>query len=57
MLREIEIEAGMSAGSLSKAALAAADLDKRISNISPEIKFEDEKLIIQLLSAKLSFRY
>jgi hypothetical protein len=43
MLREIEKEAGMSAGSLSKAALAAADLDKRISSISPQIQFEDEK--------------
>jgi hypothetical protein len=43
MLREIEQEAGMSAGSLSKAALAAADLDKRISAISPEIQFEKEE--------------
>jgi hypothetical protein len=42
-LREIEKEAGMSAGSLSKAALAAADLDKRISAISPEIQFEKEE--------------
>ena len=43
MLREIEQEAGMSAGSLSKAALAAADWDKRISAISPEIQFEKEE--------------
>jgi len=43
MLKEIEQEAGMSAGSLSKAALAAADLDKRISAISPEIQFEKEE--------------
>jgi len=43
MLREIETEAGLSAGSLSKAALAAADLDKRISAISPEIQFEKEE--------------
>jgi hypothetical protein len=43
MLREIEQEAGMSAGSLSKAALAAADLDKRISAISPQIQFENEE--------------
>jgi len=43
MLREIEAEAGLSAGSLSKAALAAADLDKRISAINPEIQFESEE--------------
>lgn len=43
MLREIEQEAGMSAGSLSKAALAAADLDKRISAISPNLQFENEE--------------
>ena len=43
MLREIETEAGLSAGSLSKAALAAADLDKRISAINPEIQFESEE--------------
>lgn len=43
MLREIESEAGLTAGSLSKAALAAADMDKRISAISPEIQFEKEE--------------
>lgn len=55
MLREIEQEAGMSAGSLSKAALAAADLDKRISNISPEIKFdkeEDKQLLANMATMK-----
>jgi hypothetical protein len=55
MLREIEKEAGMSAGSLSKAALAAADLDKRISNISPEIKFdkeEDKQLLANMATMK-----
>ena len=55
MLREIEAEAGMSAGSLSKAALAAADLDKRISNISPEIQFdkeEDKQLLANMATMK-----
>lgn len=55
MLREIEQEAGMSAGSLSKAALAAADLDKRISNISPEIQFdkeEDKQLLANMATMK-----
>lgn len=42
-LRNIEQEAGLTTGSLSKAALAAADLDKRISAISPEIQFEKEE--------------
>jgi len=55
MLREIEKEAGMSAGSLSKAALAAADLDKRISSISPEIQFkneEDKQLLANMATMK-----
>jgi hypothetical protein len=55
MLSEIEKEAGMSAGSLSKAALAAADLDKRISSISPDIQFkseEDKQLLANMATMK-----
>jgi hypothetical protein len=42
-LRELQAETGLSAAELSKAAIAAADLDKRLSAISPEIQFKDEK--------------
>jgi len=42
-LRELEKETGLSAAELSKAAIAAADLDKRLSAISPEIQFEKEE--------------
>ena len=42
-LREMEKEAGLALGSLSKMGLAAAELDKRVSSISPSIKFENEE--------------
>ena len=42
-LREIENEAGLARGSLSKAGLAAAELDSRLSQISPSIKFKSEE--------------
>jgi hypothetical protein len=42
-LREIEQEAGLASGSLSKAGLAAAELDARVSQISPSIKFKNEE--------------
>lgn len=42
-LREIESEAGLARGSLSKAGLAAAELDARVSQISPSIKFKSEE--------------
>ena len=41
-LKEMESEAGLAAGTLSKAALASSELDKRLSNISPSINFKDE---------------
>ncbi len=43
MLKEMAEVTGISAAELSKSALAAADLDKRISAISPEIQFEKEE--------------
>jgi hypothetical protein len=42
-LREMEKEAGLSTGSLTKAALAAADLDKRVSQINPSLQFDSEE--------------
>jgi methyl-accepting chemotaxis protein len=45
-LREMEEEAGLAAGSLSKSALAAADLDKRLSTVSAaglSFKSEEDK--------------
>jgi hypothetical protein len=42
-LREISKETGISTGELSKMALSAADLDKRLSSISPSLKFEKEE--------------
>lgn len=50
-LRQMEEEAGLAAGSLSKSALAAAELDKRISQISPSINFkrdEDRQLLANM---------
>ena len=41
-LKQMEKEAGLAGGSLSKAALASAELDKRLSNINPSINFKDE---------------
>jgi hypothetical protein len=42
-LKEMATETGISFEQLSKTALAAADLDKRISNISPSLQFEKEE--------------
>ena len=43
-LRQMEEEAGLAAGSLSKSALAAADLDKRLSQVSGAgLKFKNEE--------------
>jgi hypothetical protein len=45
-LREMEEQAGLAAGSLSKSALAAADLDKRLSTVSAaglSFKSEEDK--------------
>lgn len=43
MLREIGTQAGISSSELSKMALNAADLDKKISQISPSFEFENEE--------------
>lgn len=43
MLKELSTVTGISARDLSKTALAAADLDKRLSAISPSLKFEKEE--------------
>ena len=43
MLKEMADVTGISAAELSKSALAAADLDKRLSAISPSISFENEE--------------
>ena len=42
-LREMEKAAGLTLGSLSKMGLAASELDERLSQISPSIKFEKEE--------------
>jgi hypothetical protein len=42
-LREMEQAAGLAQGSMSKMGLAAAELDERLSQISPSIKFENEE--------------
>ena len=42
-LREMATETGISYEQLSKSALAAADLDKRLSAISPTLDFENEE--------------
>jgi len=41
-LKQMEKEANLASGTLSKAALASAELDKRLSNINPSINFKDE---------------
>ena len=44
ILKELEDEAGLLPGSLAKSALAAADLDKRLSQVSTAgLKFENEE--------------
>jgi hypothetical protein len=42
-LREIQKQTGLSASELSKAGLAAAELDARLSSISPKINFSNEE--------------
>jgi len=42
-LRELSKETGISYESLTKAGLAASELDNRLSQISPAIKFENEE--------------
>jgi hypothetical protein len=42
-LREMERASGLALGSLSKMGLAASELDERLSQISPSIKFENEE--------------
>lgn len=42
-LREVEQEAGLARGTLSKAGIAAAELDARLAQISPTIKFKNEE--------------
>lgn len=43
ILKEMEQQTGVSSKELSKMGLAAAELDKRLSQISPSIKFKDEE--------------
>ena len=50
-IRALAEETGLSASELSKAALAASDLDKRLSSINPSIKFDnddDRKLLANM---------
>lgn len=42
-LREMQQQTGVSAAEMSKLGLAAAELDERLSQISPSIKFESEE--------------
>jgi hypothetical protein len=42
-LRELGKESGLGADQLTKMALSAADLDKRLSTISPSLKFDKEE--------------
>jgi len=41
-LKEMEKESGLAAGTLTKMGLAAAETDKRLSQISPSLKFKDD---------------
>lgn len=43
MIRQLGIESGIGAAELSKMALNAADLDSKISKISPSFEFENEQ--------------
>ena len=43
ILREMEQQTGLSAKEMSKLGLAASELDERLSQISPSIKFENEE--------------
>jgi hypothetical protein len=54
-LREMAKETGISYDQLSKSALAAADLDKRLSAINPSINFkneEDKQLLANMATMK-----
>ena len=54
-LREMATETGISYDQLAKSALAAADLDKRISAISPSLQFdkpEDKQLLANMATMK-----
>lgn len=42
-LKEMQQQTGVSAAEMSKLGLAAAELDERLSQISPSIKFENEE--------------
>ena len=42
-LREMEKQTGVLASEMSKLGLASAELDKRLSQISPSVKFKDEE--------------
>lgn len=42
-LRQMEKEAGLTSGTLTKMGLAAAEMDRRLSEISPSITFKDEE--------------
>ena len=59
-LREMEKQTGVSAAEMSKMGLAAADLDRRLSAISPSLDFEDEedkKLIANMATMDKSGEY
>jgi hypothetical protein len=59
-LREMEKQTGVSAVEMSKMGLAAADLDRRLSAISPSLDFEDEedkKLIANMATMDKSGEY
>jgi hypothetical protein len=43
MMRELQKQTGLSSQELSKMALNAADLDKKLSQIRPDIQFENEE--------------
>jgi hypothetical protein len=43
ILKEMEKQIGLSANEMSKLGLAASELDERLSQISPSIKFENEE--------------
>jgi hypothetical protein len=54
-LREMATETGISYDQLTKSALAAADLDKRLSAISPSLQFdkpEDRQLLANMATKK-----
>lgn len=60
MMREIGKQTGLSSAELSKMALNAADLDKKLSQIRPTLNFEDEedkKLLANIASMGKSGQY